>query len=164
MLTGILVAAVLGGCSLGAATSQRPPVDMTADKLVGSWSTPTGEVLSFRSDGGLTATDLPPSEFEDFGILPPGFDPKKDKLPGEGTWEIERPPGASTGPASRVYLHVRKLSGNPVASGTEMLAQKDGEDTVLASFIGDPDSDNRVVYRKCVPVCDQVSPSPPTAT
>lgn len=165
MLAGIAVAAAVSGCFVGAATSQRESADMTADRLAGSWQTSDGEVLAFDSGGGFTATNLPSAIFEGFrNVLPPGFDPRHDKLPAEGKWDIERPPGASTGPSSRVHLSVRKLGGNPSTTGFDLVAQRADSETVLAIYIGDPDSDNRVVYRKCASACSPPKTPIPATT
>jgi len=153
MLMGIVVAAALAGCFLGAATSQRPPADMTDEALVGSWQTESGAVFVFRADHTFSVSDLPPAKFEKYGNLPSGFDPKHDQLPASGTWEILRPPGATAGPYSRVGLHLRSLAQRPVTIGTELLAQKEDQETVLTLYLGDPDSDVRVVYYKCASTC-----------
>ena len=134
---------------------------MTKSALVGSWQDPNGSVIVFGADDTFTATNLPYQEFPSFeGVLPPGFDPKTDPLPASGWWALSPPLGAPSGPNVSVDLHVRELAGGPSSTGLHLRSEKDGAETVLTFYIGDPDLNDRFVYRRCETTCPTATASP----
>jgi hypothetical protein len=153
-------AVILAGCFAGGASSTAEPVGMTESDLVGTWQDRSGAVIVFDQDGDFTATNLPYQEFPKFeGVLPPGFEPEADQLPASGWWSLSPPLGAPSGPDISVDLHVRELAGHPSATGLHLRSEKDGANTVLTFYIGDPDLNNRFVYEKCAGAWSDRSPN-----
>ncbi|GAA1881296.1 hypothetical protein [Asanoa iriomotensis] len=149
-----LSAAVLAGCFAGGASRAAERVEMTEAALTGSWQDVAGSVIVFEAGGGFTATNLPYHELPSFeGVLPPGFDPETDPLPASGWWALSPPLGAPSGPEVSVELHVRELAGRPSSTGLQMRSEQDSTETVLTFYIGDPDANDRFVYRKCQSPC-----------
>jgi hypothetical protein len=130
--------------------------------VIGTWQNrPTGAKLVFDADGTFTATDLPYQEFEEFdGVLPPGFDPELDKLPGSGSWSANPPFGSTEAPRSRVELFVKSLAGRPTSGSVDLRAERAGPEVVLTFTIDDPDLRNLVMYEKCDGACPTTSNSP----
>jgi len=150
-LVALLTIAALSGCFPGQSGLPDTRVDLTPAELAGVWRERGGAAeMVFGQDGTFTATDLPYQEFQDFpGVLPDGFDPAADKLPGAGKWELLPPLGNSAGPLTTVYLHVRMLAGRPSTTGTQVRAERFGSGPVLLSFyLGDPDLNDKIVYEK----------------
>jgi hypothetical protein len=150
--------AVLAGCL------RDDRVNMEPGDLVGTWRSPDERSFTFHADGKFVAIALPHQELAGFtGVVPPGFDPAQDSLDGSGEWRLEAAPSDKTGPHNHVDLFVQQLSSRQVAVGLDLRVERQGSEVVLAIYLGDPDLNSRIVYRKCLEPCVVASPAP-TAT
>ncbi|WP_200212460.1 hypothetical protein [Micromonospora coerulea] len=161
LLVAAVALVVAAGC-FGAgpdSSSRQTDIDLKAADVVGVWQNDKdGSVLQFDENGSFAATNLPYQKFIEFGVLPDGFDGKRDKLPGSGRWSTDTALGYPEGPQSVVNLRVRVLAGRSTAGSIPVEAEgRDGE-TVLVFYVGDPDLNNRILYRRCLQGCPTVTP------
>jgi len=139
-------------------------VDMKEADLVGDWTSTDSRTFTFDAGGRFVATGLPHQKLERFtGVLPPGFDPARDKLDGSGEWKLEAPRDDPRTPRNHVDLFLRQLSGRQVAVGMDLRVERRDGKVVLAYYLSDPDQGNRIVYEKCEQPCAGATPEP-TAT
>ena len=111
---------LVGACGLGEAlTDYGESVLLKPRGLVGTWQNGTSRTITFAEDGTFSATDLP---HEAFGhMLLEGFDPARDRLDGNGTWEIE----TARAEASSVTMHFDEFGGRQTNSnGPELIAKR----------------------------------------
>jgi hypothetical protein len=157
----LAVLLTLSGCFLG--SSGGHPADLADADVIGAWRDAKGAVLTFQADGTFAATDMPYQLFTGFShrMLPEGYDPQRDRLPANGWWKVDWDVGKSSGPRNHVDLNVKLLAGKEVRTGLDLIAQRQDGDIVLFFFIGDPDSNNRVVYHKCADDCPTPAPTTP---
>lgn len=148
------------GCFVGPALSDGVElVDMTADDLIGVWQgDQRGGVIEFTADGDFYASDAGYMFVGFTDVLPAGFDIKHDKAPGSGQWSIGKLLGHSQGPSGLIDLHFDVLAKRPTAGGNSVEAQRSDGAIVLVHYIGDPDVNNTVVYRKCQTGCRHIAP------
>jgi hypothetical protein len=147
-----LLAVVFFVSACGLLSQSRAPV-LGDDDVTGTWHTSSGAVLTFRADGTFDATDLPYQLFTGFGkpVLPDGFDPQHDQLPAAGSWKVDHNPAKTAGPRTHVVLHVFQLAGRPQGIEVAMVGRERDGHLELYFFVGDPDSNDLVVYQKDAP-------------
>ncbi|MBQ0897862.1 hypothetical protein KBX37_33280 [Micromonospora sp. U56] len=127
---------------------------MTESELVGTWIEERDDsVLVFKSDHLFTATNLPHHMFDAFPEdLPPGFQPGRDKLPAEGRWFLGNP-----GRIHDIGIDIDVLAAS--ANGGRYILRWERSDGGLTVnyYVGDPDLENRITYRKCQKDCPVAS-------
>jgi hypothetical protein len=147
-----LLAVVFFVTACGLLSQSRAPV-LSDEDVTGTWHTSSGAVLTLRADGTFEATDLPYQLFTGFGkpVLPDGFEPQHDQLPAAGSWKVDHNPAKTAGPRTHVVLHVFQLASRPEGIEIAMVGRERDEHLELYFFIGDPDSNDLVVYQKDAP-------------
>lgn len=163
VLAGVLF--LSAGCFVGTGSAHpRVLADLTESDVVGSWQEARGgAVITFTAEGLFEASDLPEEKlFDTEENYPPGFDPKRDRLPGSGDWHLNTGMGPADGPRFDVLLAVREMPGQPAgqAGGISLEAEREGDAVVLVFYLGDPDVNNRVVYEKCNGKCSMAPVRP----
>jgi len=118
---------------------------MERDDIVGTWVYESGAGnaksgrLVFRADGTFTARMLP-----FFPVL--GSDAESTTTSGVGTWTMK-----GTRWERELSLQFKELSGRPEIVGglqTYLVCQGKGTSGRLFYFVGDPDQNERIVYRR----------------
>lgn len=139
-LVGVLAlsAAFAGGCAPSAVDNR---VRLTPDAVVGVWRSELGGQIEFQSAGNFTASNIRNEVFDD-------NDAPGEPRSGSGSWQLEAPLADPSGPPNTVRLRFGDMLGNVRNYVTSLRAEKSHGSTVLVFYIGDPDVNNRYVFRK----------------
>jgi hypothetical protein len=156
-LVGYLgITVLLIGCGFGEALSggDNPGtelVDLTPAALIGLWSNNRGDTLEFTSDGDFYGDNV---RYMFTGDLARHVDLSADTVPGSGHWRITTPLGVPDGKRALVGLRFDVVGRHSAAAAIDKLrARRDGDQIILVYYMGDPDLNQAVAYRRCESGC-----------
>ncbi|MFC6016815.1 hypothetical protein ACFP2T_11430 [Plantactinospora solaniradicis] len=124
--------------------------EVTAKQFVGVWRDKTrNSKIVFDPDGTFHGDDFAQLFGANRFVLPAGFDPTRQRLPGAGTWTLVRSRWDPTGPVSDVHLRFTILLGRRASEGSRpMPIYTAGSTLVLVNYSSDPSVNPQRRYSK----------------
>jgi hypothetical protein len=151
----LLTVLALSGCVSGPrpgpkTTESYHPINLSVPDITGTWRNAQRDgTITFAADSTFQVTNLPPDKLEEIaGALTPGFDPKRDRIDGSGTWKLDDDPRHPGERRSHISLYLEQTPYTTGKAGLELWAERRGSAIGLVFYFNDPDLDIRYTYLK----------------